>query len=93
MKYTGTHFNIKMLSYFIGMDNSMLKERRPVGRLSFNMVLPILVRWRLYTETGPRLPHSKDTNGHVSLSTTPAEKNHGSITVYNFIALIFCKQV
>ena len=26
----------------------MLKERRPVGRLFFNMGLPIAVRWRLY---------------------------------------------
>ena len=31
----------------------MLKERRSVGRLFFNMGLPTLVKWRLYIETGP----------------------------------------
>ena len=31
----------------------MLKERRSVGRLFFNMGLSILVRRRIYIETGP----------------------------------------
>ena len=34
----------------------MLMERRPVGRLFFNMESPISERWRLYIETGPRFP-------------------------------------
>ena len=38
-----------MLAYIIlSMGNFMLKERRPVGRLFFNMDLSILIRRRLY---------------------------------------------
>ena len=42
-----------VLSSLTGMANIMLKERRPAGRLFFNMELPIQVRRRLYIETGP----------------------------------------
>ena len=41
-----------ILSLLAGMGNPMLKERRPEGRLCFNMALPILVRRCLYIETG-----------------------------------------
>ena len=40
-------------AYLTGIGISMLKERWPVGRLFFNMGLPIPVRRRLYIETGP----------------------------------------
>ena len=52
----GPRFNIKMVSSFLTSiwTNPMLKERRPVGRLFFNMGLPIPVRRRLYIETGSR---------------------------------------
>ena len=41
---------------FIGMGVPMLKIRRSQHRLIFNMGIPILVRWHLYTETPPRIP-------------------------------------
>ena len=36
-------------SYVNRMDNSMFKERRPVGRIFFNMTLPIMLKRRIHT--------------------------------------------
>ena len=64
----GTRFNIKMVSSYLTSiwATPMLKERRPVGRLFFNMGLPILVRRRLNIETGP----SGGDMGHLGRGTT-----------------------
>ena len=51
----GRQYKDALLSYLTRkMGNSMLKERRAVGRLFFNRALPILVGLRLYVETGPQ---------------------------------------
>ena len=65
------------------MANSMLKKRRPTGRLFFNMEFPITIKIRqhLYIESGPSLDirivaylngehHYKD-GGKVILSWNP----------------------
>ena len=56
--FPGPCFSIKMVtSYHISVwATPMLKGRRPVGRLFFNMELPIPVRRRRYIETGPWKP-------------------------------------
>ena len=56
--FPGPRFSIKMVtSHHISIwATPMLKGRRPVGRLFFNMELPIPVRRRLYIETGPWKP-------------------------------------
>ena len=50
----------------------MLKESRLVGRLFFNTGLPILVRRRLYIETGPWIPRkiSIQMNGNIGYGPT-----------------------
>ena len=48
----GSLVNMMMSSNLAGIGNVMLKERRWIDRLFFNMELVTLVRWRLYIEAG-----------------------------------------
>ena len=53
---------------FSGMGIPMLKIRRSRHRLIFNMGIPILVRWHLYSETAPR-----GSNTRVNLGWYPVD--------------------
>ena len=71
----GPRFNIKISYHLILLvwATPMLKERRLVRRLSVNMGLPILVRWYLYIETGPRA-HEYGSHWFSSSFCSPVKK-------------------